>query len=380
MVTIFKLLFLLSISFTLNAFTLLKHEMNPQTVSAVKSIVSKVTSKQLKEDLKLFLKKGQPGRMVGTLGHKTSYEYIVHRLQSFGVNSTTSVKTQIFSPDIEKVKSFYQQDFNKQIKNNLAPYTQSYKRWKSFTKSVLYSLDQLKAVKGKNIIWEKKGSEKPNEYLILGVHYDTIAFDPTTMKVQLDNKCPGADDNGSGVIIALKLAKILSAMNIKRSVRVVFFDFQELGFNGSKAFVKEYFTPEEKWLGYINMEMLGHDSKYLDKNKKTGNMKLYIRDRSNSYFKEDMKFAMSFVKAGRQGTRVVDFKITPNSFNMSDHINFWPLGIPVIALTQDWENDLNPRQHSKDDFFETLNFTTLYGNYKFIASAVVQWARMIKVK
>lgn len=380
MVIISRFLILLFFSFQVNALTLLKHEKNPQNTSAVKSILAKITHDELKDELKEFLKNSSPGRMVGTLGHKQSYEYIVSTLQSFGINKQTTVTTQSFSPDIEQVKSFYKQDFDKQIKNNLAPYTQSYKRWDAFTKSILYSLDQLKAVKGKNIIWEKKGSVKPNEYIIIGTHYDTIAFDSKTMKVRLDNKCPGADDNGSGVIIALNIAKILSAIETKRSVRIVFFDFQEMGFNGSKAFVKKYSTQSEKWLAYINLEMLGHDSKFLDKNKITGNMKLYIRDKSSAAYKQDNAFATEFISRGKKGSSVVRYQIMANGFNMSDHINFWPLNIPSIALTQDWENDLNPRQHTKDDFFETLNFSTLYGNYKFIASAVVQLARMIEDK
>ncbi len=380
---IFKIvLILVLIPMHLSALTVQKYEQTPKTSSMVKSLVNKITRKHIKKDLKELLAKSAPGRMVGTLGHKNAFEYITSKIREYDIRDSSLVSIQKFSPDIAAVKDFYKKDFDKQIVDNLSPKTNSYKIWNTFTQSVLKSLDDLKDVKGKNIIWEKKGSERPEEFIILGVHYDTIAFDQKTMKVRLDNQTPGADDNGSGVIIAMNIIKLLSAINIKRSVRIIFFDFQELGFNGSKAYVKKYYSVDskEQWSGYINIEMLGHDSTILDKIKKSGNMKLYIRNKGSVGYKKDFAFAQAIVAAGKKTTSVVKFMITPNNFNMSDHINFWPLDIPVVALTQDWENDLNPRHHSKNDFFETLNFSTLHANYKYISSVVISWARMLEVK
>lgn len=383
MVIIFRFIFILTfLSSNCFGFVVQKFEMNPNKISAVKSLVNKVTRKDLKKDLKRFLSKSAPGRMVGTLGHKKALDYILMSIRDYDLHDTALTDIQSFSTDIEEVKTFYKKDFEKQIMHNLSPHTLTYKRWDNFTKSVLKSLDLLKKVHGKNIIWEKIGKEKPNEFLVIGVHYDTIAFDSKTMTVRMDNISPGADDNGSGIVIAMNLIRVLSAINLKRSVRIVFFDFQELGFNGSKAYVEnsKVGRTKELWKGYINLEMLGHDSTILDKSKKSGNMKAYMRKKGGDGYRLDSQFANSFLKSGSEITRAVKFTQEPNGFNMSDHINFWPLNIPVLALTQDWENDLNPRYHTKNDFFETINFSTLHANYKYITGAVVAWAREIEVK
>ncbi len=377
MVTIFRSVLLL----TLFVYCLAGYGQKPQVefrrVSQIKSFVAQLSQANLKRELKLFLQASNPGRMVGTLGHKRAAEYIIKKINQ-SMSNDSKLYYQNFMPDLKAVKAFYQQDFEQQIKHNLAPYTATYKRWKIFTNSVLASLDQLKEVKGKNIIWEKQGKKYPHKFYIIGAHYDTIAFDAKTMKVRLDNQTPGADDNGTGVVIALELVKLLSKIDLDYGVKIVFFDFQELGFNGSKAFVARYFNPPQQWLGYINVEMLGHDSTILDKSKKSGNMKLYIRDKSCSDYKAEASFAQQFVKLGKVATSTVRFKIMENSFNMSDHINFWPIHVPTIALTQDWENDLNPRHHTANDFFETLNFSTYYAAYRFIAAAVVQLCHPIK--
>lgn len=383
MVIIFKVLFLsVFLSSTCMGFVVQKFEVNPDKISSVKSLVNKVTNKQLKKDLKKFLSVSAPGRMVGTLGHNKALDYILATIRNYDLNNSTSTDIHSFTTDIESVKTFYKKDFEKQIMHNLSPHTLTYKRWDTFTKSVLKSLDDLKEVRGKNLIWEKIGKEKPNEFLIIGLHYDTIAFDSKTMSVRLDNETPGADDNGSGVVIAMNLIRVLSSINLKRSVRVVFFDFQELGFNGSKAYIENSkgSREKEKWKAYVNLEMLGHDSTILDKSKKSGNMKAYIRKKGGPEYKLDSDFTDKFLKLGSNITRSVKFTKDPNGFNMSDHINFWPLNIPVVALTQDWENDLNPRYHTKNDFFETINFSTLHANYKYITGAVVAWAREIEVK
>ena len=73
-------------------------------------------------------------------------------------------------------------------------------------------------------------------------------------------------------------------------------------------------------------------------------------------------------------TSRVKFKLEPNGFNSSDHINFWGEGFPAITFSQNWETDLNPRYHSSDDFVETLNLKTWYASYQYITGAVLSWA------
>lgn len=60
-----------------------------------------------------------------------------------------------------------------------------------------------------------RGTNRPQEVVILGAHYDTA------------EEAPGADDNASGVAGVLALARIFAAERQTRSVRFVFFPNEE---------------------------------------------------------------------------------------------------------------------------------------------------------
>lgn len=80
-----------------------------------------------------------------------------------------------------------------------------------------------------NLVAEIKGSEKPDDIIILGGHIDS--WDLGT----------GAHDDGAGCIHSLEAAWLLQQMNLlpKRTIRVVFFMNEEFGLNGAKVYAKE---------------------------------------------------------------------------------------------------------------------------------------------
>src|SRR5712675_857710 len=78
-----------------------------------------------------------------------------------------------------------------------------------------------------NTVAEIKGSEKPEEVVIIGGHLDS--WDLGT----------GATDNGTGSMAVLEAARALAKLNLKpkRTIRFVLFTGEEQGLNGSKAYV-----------------------------------------------------------------------------------------------------------------------------------------------
>ncbi|CAL68388.1 M20/M25/M40 family metallo-hydrolase [Christiangramia forsetii] len=80
-----------------------------------------------------------------------------------------------------------------------------------------------------NTIAEIKGSEKPEEYIILSAHFDS--WDGAT----------GATDNGTGTIVMMEAMRILKKLypNPKRTILVGHWGSEEQGLNGSRAFVKD---------------------------------------------------------------------------------------------------------------------------------------------
>ncbi|CAG5004960.1 hypothetical protein DYBT9275_03485 [Dyadobacter sp. CECT 9275] len=81
-----------------------------------------------------------------------------------------------------------------------------------------------------NTIAEIRGSEKPEEYVILSAHFDS--WDGGS----------GATDNGTGTITMMEAARILKKVfpHPKRTILVGHWGSEEQGLNGSRAFVEDH--------------------------------------------------------------------------------------------------------------------------------------------
>ena len=81
-----------------------------------------------------------------------------------------------------------------------------------------------------NTIAEIKGTQKPNEYVMLSAHFDSW------------DGASGATDNGSGTILMMEAMRILKKIypNPKRTMLVGHWGSEEQGLNGSRAFVEDH--------------------------------------------------------------------------------------------------------------------------------------------
>jgi carboxypeptidase Q len=84
----------------------------------------------------------------------------------------------------------------------------------------------LPDVRSANVIAEIRGSEKPDEIVLIGAHLDS--WDLGT----------GAIDDGSGVAMVMETMRLLKEMNVapKRTIRCVLFMNEENGSRGGKAY------------------------------------------------------------------------------------------------------------------------------------------------
>ena len=89
---------------------------------------------------------------------------------------------------------------------------------------------ELGAVPAFNTIATIKGTEKPEEYVILSAHFDS--WDGAT----------GATDNGTGTMVMMEAMRILKKMypNPKRTIIAGHWGSEEQGLNGSRAYVKDH--------------------------------------------------------------------------------------------------------------------------------------------
>lgn len=340
---------------------------------SIKNLVEKIDKKSLEDELRNFIDNGRPARVVGSSGHKKTQNYLESKLKATtGDNITVSVLE--FSPDVVGAGKMYQDDFNREVVAKLPPNDQNYIRWKNFTLSMINGLNKIKNNRGKNYIFEKKGKIHPEEVIILGANYDTLNHDAKTMKIDFDGKMPGADNNGTGVAALLTFAKLLSVIDTDRTIRLVFFDMEEFGFLGSKAYAESLKNnSKEKILGFVNLVMLGNDSKNKDTTKKLGNMKLYMRspDVDTSGAEMDLKLANELTNLAKKNYPTISFEPTANGMNSSSQVSFWEQKYPAIVFTQNWEDDFNPRYHGPDDFYETINFNTYFNSFRYIVFGVL---------
>ncbi len=93
---------------------------------------------------------------------------------------------------------------------------------------------------GCNIITTFGQGEKQ---ILVGAHYDVVAGSP------------GANDNGSGVSVALALVEKLKDAELKSTVKVIFFDGEEQGLAGSRAYVSKH--RNDKIFAYLNLDVCG---------------------------------------------------------------------------------------------------------------------------
>ena len=96
--------------------------------------------------------------------------------------------------------------------------------------SVRADSKELGVVPTFNTIAEIKGSEKPDEYVMLSAHFDSW------------DGASGATDNGTGTLTMMEAMRILKKIypNPKRTILVGHWGSEEQGLNGSRAFVEDH--------------------------------------------------------------------------------------------------------------------------------------------
>jgi len=106
-----------------------------------------------------------------------------------------------------------------------------------------------------NLIAVKTGTTRPDEYVVIGGHYDSIStenfHDP-------DAYAPGADDNATGVAGVLEAARILAPIDLERSVIFALWSGEETGLRGSRAWVADAVAAEMDIVVYLNMDVIGY--------------------------------------------------------------------------------------------------------------------------
>lgn len=109
---------------------------------------------------------------------------------------------------------------------------------------VKMDLNNFEAV-SHNVTAEVRGTESPDEVLVVVAHYDTVSG------------AVGGHDNGAGTAIIVEIARCLAEKPLKRTVRFACFSGEEYGLNGSRSYVKQHKGELENYRLCLNCDVAG---------------------------------------------------------------------------------------------------------------------------
>lgn len=179
-----------------------------------------------------------------------------------------------------------------------------------------------------------------NEYVIVGAHFDHLGRDSSSARDPEKGRAirPGADDNGSGTVAVMEIARRLAAHPASRSVIVVNFTGEELGLIGSTQFAGHLPVPKDKVQAMVNLDMVGRmkNDKLIVYGVLTATEMKGIVDSANVA----PKLAISAVGDGE---------------GPSDHAAFYRKDLPALHLFTDLHDDY----HTAADVASKLNIEGL---------------------
>lgn len=190
----------------------------------------------------------------------------------------------------------------------------------------------------KNVIGVIEG-EGPHadETIVIGAHYDHVGRGGSGSLARGSNEIHnGADDNASGTVSLIELARRFGGRQAKPPRRLVFIAFtgEESGLIGSVRYVKEPVFPLDKTVAMLNMDMVGR----------------MVEDRCTVFGSDTSPIWKGLLeKFGAEGKLTLALK--PEGLGPSDHDSFYRQKIPVLHFFTGTHSDY----HRPGDDWEKIN-------------------------
>jgi hypothetical protein len=201
-------------------------------------------------------------------------------------------------------------------------------------------------VSSRNVMAEIPGSGAlADDWLVVGAHYDHIGFRNLDDRSGGPNN--GADDNGSGTVLMLEMARLLrswvdqdgTAGTDRRSVLFVGFGAEEEGVLGSCHYVFEVpAEPLSRTRAMMNFDMVGR-----------------LRNDVLVVSGQETAEAWAPMLANANAPGLFLFRPEASSPTGTDHTCFWQAGIPWLGFFTDHHDEY----HAQGDDVELINFPGL---------------------
>jgi len=285
-------------------------------VSPTKYIKS-ISKESLKTNLYIIASDEMEGRDTGSKGQKKAGDYLISQYRKSGISFPTGAS------------DFYQRipsaSLNSRRNENLPD--------------------------SENIWAFIKGSEKPEEVLVISAHYDHIGIKNGEIHY-------GADDDGSGTVAVLEIAKAFQKAKEegngpKRSILFLHVTGEEHGLLGSKYYSENPLFSIANTITDVNIDMIGRrDEAHKDSNN-------YIYLIGSDYLSSDLYTICENANKNFINT-TIDYTFNdrndPNRFYYrSDHYNFAKKGIPSVFLF----NGVHADYHKPTDTPDKIEYDAL---------------------
>ena len=211
-----------------------------------------------------------------------------------------------------------------------------------------------------NLIAELPGSDKAEQIVVLGAHYDTV------------HTTPGADDNASAVAVLLECARLLRAVSPRRTVRFAAFACEEpphfyTDTMGSQVHARGCRDRGERIKGMICLEMVGYFESRRGSQKLPEGLPRWMRrfmPRTGNFIAavgnlESWSLGLRFRRGFKRAVRFPLFSISlpeaVSAIRLSDNSSFWDQGYRALMIT-DTSFLRNPHYHEPTDLPDTLDY------------------------
>ncbi|MES1911442.1 MAG: hypothetical protein MHM6MM_003868 [Cercozoa sp. M6MM] len=198
------------------------------------------------------------------------------------------------------------------------------------------------ADEAENVIAVLPGTNPDLPAVLVGAHYDSRMEDVD----DAHSRAPGADDDGSGTVALLALARAVirlreRGIKFSRSIRFVHFCGEEQGLHGSIALAKHYFLHNVPLYAMLNMDMLGFQA----------------GDRIVAGFK-DARVSKSLTQASMDyiHTYMPGLPTEYSSSCCSDYMPFFAAGYDVVGFFESAKTASDyPYYHTSEDTVDKVN-------------------------
>lgn len=220
-----------------------------------------------------------------------------------------------------------------------------------------------------NIIAEKKGTQRPEEIVFVGAHYDAL--------------CAAADDNSTGVAAVVEIARILKDRDFPRTVRFIGFDLEELQLVGSSRYATTD-AANDDIVAAIVFDTIGFRSDAPNSQDtlpgfpapSQGNFIAVIGNAPSAHLSDDawlVQDRFQPVKVVGIDSAGTSESLAAGNMMRSDHAPFWILGKPALFIT-DTANFRNPNYHRNTDMISTIDPVFLKGVTQLSVALIAYWA------